>query len=101
MNFASPHREALGHALHFPAAGSLSGASLQRNSSPRDPRARGLLVFLARELSSLTPSSRASLLARLPSNVMLVANKRILPLLPRFRAFGGAFGPRDAGGGSA
>jgi hypothetical protein len=42
----SDHREALGHALYFLAAGSLTDAGPQRNSSPRDPRARRLLVCL-------------------------------------------------------
>jgi len=47
-----------------PFTGSLTGAGPQRNSSPRGPRARRLLVCLAWDLSSLTPSPRASLLAR-------------------------------------
>jgi hypothetical protein len=49
--------------------GSLSGEGPQRNSSPRGPRTRRLLVCLAWVLPSLTPSSCASLLARLLSAV--------------------------------
>jgi len=47
-------------------AGSLSGAGPQRNSSPRGPRARRLLVCLALDLSSPMSSSRFALLASLP-----------------------------------
>jgi hypothetical protein len=45
-------------------------SSIEISPCPRGPRARRLLVYLARDLSSLTPSSRASLLARLLSTVI-------------------------------
>jgi hypothetical protein len=55
-NFRAPERCA-----HPPAGvlGGLSGANPQRNSCPRGPHARRLSVYLAWNLSWLTPSSRS------------------------------------------
>ena len=72
----SPHQEALGRALYLLAAGGLSVAGPQRNSSPRGPGARRLFVCLAWDLSSLTPFSRFSLLACLRSTVIPVSPAR-------------------------
>jgi len=65
-------------------AGGLSGAGPQRNSSPRGPRARRPSVCLAWNLSSLTPSPRFSLLARLPSPIYIFSSLSLNVSLSHF-----------------